>query len=52
MPSHIHHLANTTRSFRRFRENYPVTKKLMTEWIDNARVTASAKTLNHLNIAS
>lgn len=43
MPSHIHHLANTTRSFRRFRENYPVTKKLMTEWIDNARVTASAK---------
>ena len=43
MPNHIHHLAQTTRSFRRFRENYPVTEKLMLEWIDNARVSASAK---------
>ncbi len=43
MPSHIHHLANTTRSFRRFRENYPVTESLMIDWVNNARVTASAR---------
>ncbi|MEF2846459.1 MAG: nitroreductase family protein [Eggerthellaceae bacterium] len=41
MPSFIKHLAHTTRSFRRFRESYPVTKELMTQWIDNARITAS-----------
>lgn len=48
MPSHIHHLAYTTRSFRRFRENYPVTKDLMTQWVDNARVTASRANLQPL----
>lgn len=42
MPSFIKHLANTTRSYRRFRQIYPVTPKLMTQWVDNARVTASA----------
>lgn len=42
MPSFIEHLAHTTRSFRRFRESYPVTKELMTKWVDNARLTASA----------
>lgn len=42
MPSFIEHLSHTTRSFRRFRESYPVTKELMTQWIDNARLTASA----------
>lgn len=41
MPSFIKHLAHTTRSFRRFRESYPVTKELMTQWVDNARITAS-----------
>lgn len=41
MPSFIEHLSHTTRSFRRFRESYPVTKELMTQWVDNARVTAS-----------
>ena len=41
MPSHVQHLARTTRSFRRFRENFPVTRDLMTQWVDNARVTAS-----------
>lgn len=42
MPSFIEHLAHTTRSFRRFRESYPVTKELMTKWVDNAHLTASA----------
>lgn len=42
MPRFIEHLSRTTRSFRRFRESYPVTETLMTQWIDNARVTASA----------
>ena len=42
MPSFIKHLANTTRSYRRFRQIYPVTPELMTQWVDNARVTASA----------
>lgn len=42
MPSFIEHLSRTTRSFRRFRESYPVTETLMTQWINNARVTASA----------
>lgn len=42
MPSFIEHLARTTRSFRRFRSIYPVTEALMMQWIDNARVTASA----------
>lgn len=42
MPSFIEHLSRTTRSFRRFRESYPVTETLMTQWVDNARVTASA----------
>ncbi len=48
MPSHIQHLARTTRSNRRFRKNYPVTEALMTSWVDNARVTASAKNLQPL----
>lgn len=43
MPSFIKHLANTTRSYRRFRQIYPVTPELMTQWVDNARVTASAE---------
>lgn len=42
MPSFIKHLANTTRSYRRFRQIYPVTPELMTQWVDNARVSASA----------
>lgn len=42
MPSFIEHLSRTTRSFRRFRESYPVTETLMTQWVNNARVTASA----------
>lgn len=42
MPSFIKHLANTMRSYRRFRQIYPVTPELMTQWVDNARVTASA----------
>lgn len=42
MPSFIEHLSHTTRSFRRFRESYPVTEALMTQWVDNARQTASA----------
>lgn len=42
MPSFIKHLANTTRSCRRFRQIYPVTPELMTQWVDNARVCASA----------
>lgn len=42
MPSFIKHLSNTTRSYRRFRQIYPVTPELMTQWVDNARVTASA----------
>lgn len=42
MPSFIKHLANTTRSYRRFRQIYPVTPGLMTQWVDNARVSASA----------
>ena len=42
MPSFIKHLANTTRSYRRFRQIYPVTPELMTQWGDNARVSASA----------
>lgn len=41
MPSFIKHLANTTRSYRRFRQIYPVTPELMTQWVDNARVSAS-----------
>lgn len=48
MPSHVQHLARTTRSIRRFRKNYPVTETLMTTWVDNARVTASAKNLQPL----
>lgn len=48
MPSHIQHLARTTRSIRRFRRNYPVTENLMMTWIDNARVTASGKNLQPL----
>lgn len=43
MPSFIKHLANTTRSYRRFRQIYPVTPELMTQWVDNARVSASAR---------
>lgn len=43
MPRQIQHLANATRSYRRFRGNYPVTETLMKEWINNARVCASAK---------
>ena len=42
MPSFIEHLSHTTRSCRRFRGIYPVTKELMTKWVDNARLTASA----------
>ena len=42
MPSFIKHLANPTRSYRRFRQIYPVTPELMTQWVDNARVSASA----------
>ena len=42
MPSFIKHLANTTRSYRRFRQIYPVNPELMTQWVDNARVSASA----------
>lgn len=42
MPSFIKHLANTTRSYRRFRQIYPVTPELMAQWVDNARVSASA----------
>lgn len=42
MPSFIKHLTNTTRSYRRFRQIYPVTPELMTQWVDNARVSASA----------
>lgn len=42
MPSFIKHLANTTRSYRRFRQIYPVTPELITQWVDNARVSASA----------
>lgn len=42
MPSFIEHLSHTTRSFRRFRESYPVTEALMTQWVDNARQAASA----------
>lgn len=42
MPSFIKHLANTTRSYRCFRQIYPVTPELMTQWVDNARVSASA----------
>ncbi len=42
MPSFIKHLANTTRSYRRFCQIYPVTPELMTQWVDNARVSASA----------
>lgn len=42
MPSFIKHLANTTRSYRSFRQIYPVTPELMTQWVDNARVSASA----------
>lgn len=42
MPSFIKHLANTTQSYRRFRQIYPVTPELMTQWVDNARVSASA----------
>ena len=42
MPSFIKPLANTTRSYRRFRQIYTVTPELMTQWVDNARVTASA----------
>ena len=48
MPSHVQHLARTTRSFRRFRENFPVTRDLMTQWVDNARVTASRCNLQPL----
>lgn len=48
MPSHVEHLARTTRSIRRFRNNYPVTEKLMLEWVNNARLTASAKNLQPL----
>lgn len=49
MPSFIKHLANTTRSFRRFRQIYPVTPELMTQWVDNARVTASTGNLQPLH---
>ena len=42
MPSFIKHLANTTRSYRRFRQIYPVTPELMTQWVDKAPVSASA----------
>ncbi len=48
MPSHVHYLANTTRSFRRFRQNYPVTRELMVQWVDNARVCASRANLQPL----
>ena len=48
MPRYIHHLSRNTRSIRRFRESYPVTEKLMSEWVDNARLTASAKNLQPL----
>lgn len=48
MPSFIEHLSNTTRSYRRFRSIYPVTETLMTKWVDNARVTASAANLQPL----
>lgn len=48
MPSLIEHLSNTTRSYRRFRSIYPVTETLMTKWVDNARVTASAANLQPL----
>lgn len=48
MPSFIQHLSNTTRSCRRFRMNYPVTRTLMTQWVNNARVTASAANLQPL----
>ena len=42
MPSFIKHLANTTRSYRRFRQIYPVTPQQMTQRVDKARVSASA----------
>lgn len=48
MPSFIQHLAHTTRSVRRFRGIYPVTEALMTQWVDNARLTASAGNLQPL----
>ncbi len=48
MPSFIQHLAHTTRSNRRFRENFPVTPKLMEQWVDNTRYTASTKNLQPL----
>ncbi len=48
MPSFIEHLAHTTRSYRRFRENFPVTPSLMEKWVDNTRYCASTKNLQPL----
>lgn len=42
MPRQVHHLTLNNRSYRRFRENYPVPLQFMTEWVDNARQTGSA----------
>lgn len=42
MPRQVHHLTLNNRSYRRFRENYPVPETFMIEWVDNARQTASA----------
>lgn len=42
MPNFTKHLVHTTRSFRRFLENYPVTETFMKEWVDSAHLTASA----------
>lgn len=43
MPNFVKHLATTTRSYRRFRGNYSIPETMMKEWVNSARVTASAK---------
>lgn len=44
----ILHLARATRSFRRFNERFIIGEDLLTQWVDCARQTASAKNLQPL----